>query len=73
MNIRVKITRDRSGRAVTMDLEDYLKGVVPSEIKAESCPMEAQKAASSLMRSTPTATAGAASPRWSAGAVLSPT
>lgn len=44
MKIRVKITRDRSGRVVTMDLEDYLKGVVPSEIKAETCPMEAQKA-----------------------------
>ena len=44
MHIRVKITRDRSGRVVTMDLEDYLKGVVPSEIKAETCPIEAQKA-----------------------------
>ena len=44
MHIRVKITRDKSGRVVTMDLEDYLKGVVPSEIKAETCPMEAQKA-----------------------------
>ena len=43
MHIRVKITRDRSGRVVTMDLEDYLKGVVPSEIKAETCPMEAQR------------------------------
>lgn len=44
MHIRVKITRDRSGRVVTMDLEEYLKSVVPSEIKAESCPAEAMKA-----------------------------
>ena len=44
MDIRVKITRDGSGDIRTMDVEDYLKGVVPSEIKASSCPMEAQKA-----------------------------
>lgn len=44
MIIRVKITRDGSNAIKQIDLEDYLKGVVPSEIKAASCPMEAQKA-----------------------------
>lgn len=44
MIIRVKITRDGSNAVRVLDLEDYLKGVVPSEIKAASCPMEAQKA-----------------------------
>lgn len=44
MKIRVKITCDGSNAVKTLDLEDYLKGVVPSEIKASSCPMEAQKA-----------------------------
>lgn len=44
MNIRVKITRDGSNAVREIDLEEYLKGVVPSEIKAGSCPMEAQKA-----------------------------
>lgn len=42
MNIRVKITRDGSNAVREIDLEEYLKGVVPSEIKASSCPMEAQ-------------------------------
>lgn len=44
MKIRVKITRDGSNAVRVLDMEDYLKGVVPSEIKASSCPMEAQKA-----------------------------
>ena len=44
MKIRVKITRDGSNAVRGIDLEEYLKGVVPSEIKASSCPMEAQKA-----------------------------
>ena len=44
MQIRVKITRDGSNAVRALDLEEYLKGVVPSEIKAASCPMEAQKA-----------------------------
>lgn len=44
MIIRVKITRDGSNAVREIDLEEYLKGVVPSEIKAASCPMEAQKA-----------------------------
>lgn len=44
MHIRVKITRDRSNRVEVLELEEYLKGVLPSEIKAESCPMSAQQA-----------------------------
>lgn len=44
MKIRVKITRDGSNAVREIELEEYLKGVVPSEIKAASCPMEAQKA-----------------------------
>lgn len=44
MNIRVKITRDGSNAVRVLDIEEYLKSVVPSEIKAASCPMEAQKA-----------------------------
>lgn len=36
MEIRVKITRDRSNRIITMDLEEYLCGVVPSEMPANS-------------------------------------
>lgn len=44
MKIRVKITRDGSGEIRTLDLEEYLRGVVPSEIKASSCPMAAQQA-----------------------------
>ena len=44
MHIRVKITRDGSSRIESLEMEEYLKGVVPSEIKAESCPAEAMKA-----------------------------
>ena len=44
MHIRVMITRDGSSRIESLEMEDYLKGVVPSEIKAESCPAEAMKA-----------------------------
>lgn len=44
MKIRVKITRSSPSRVEELDLEDYLKGVVPSEIRAASCPIEAQKA-----------------------------
>lgn len=44
MRIRVKITRDGSNIVKTLDLEEYLRGVLPSEIKAGSCPAEAQKA-----------------------------
>lgn len=43
MNIRVKITRDGSNRIVEMDLEEYLRGVVPSEMPS-SWPAEALKA-----------------------------
>lgn len=43
MNIRVKITRDKSNRIVTMDLEEYLRGVVPSEMPSSSH-LEALKA-----------------------------
>ena len=31
-NIKVKITRDRSNQVIEMDLEEYLRGVVPSEM-----------------------------------------
>ena len=44
MDIRVKITRDGSNAVRVLDVEEYLKSVVPSEIKAASCPLEAQKA-----------------------------
>lgn len=44
MHIRVKITRDGSNRVESLELEEYLKGVLPSEIKAEICPMSAQQA-----------------------------
>ena len=44
MDIRVKITRDGSNAVRVLDIEEYLKSVVPSEIKAATCPMEAQKA-----------------------------
>ena len=44
MKIRVKITRDGSNAVRVLDMEEYLKGVVPSEIKASSCPMAAQQA-----------------------------
>lgn len=44
MHIRVKITRKGSSRIESLEMEEYLKGVVPSEIKAESCPAEAMKA-----------------------------
>ena len=44
MHIRVKITRDGSNQVEVLELEKYLKGVLPSEIKAESCPMSAQQA-----------------------------
>lgn len=43
MNIRVKITRDGSNIIKTMDLEEYLRCVVPSEMPA-SWPDEALKA-----------------------------
>ncbi len=43
MNIRVKITRDGSNTIKTIDLEEYLRCVVPSEIPA-SWPAEALKA-----------------------------
>ena len=43
MNIRVKITRDSSNTIKTMDLEEYLRCVVPSEMPA-SWPAEALKA-----------------------------
>ena len=35
MHIRVKITRDGSNQVEVLELEKYLKGVLPSEIKAE--------------------------------------
>jgi len=44
MNIRIKITRDGNpdrGKIVTLDLDDYLRGVVPAEMYA-SDPPEAQ-------------------------------
>lgn len=44
MIIRVKITRGGSNCVENLDLEEYLRGVMPSEIKAGSCPIEAQKA-----------------------------
>lgn len=43
MNIRVKITRDKSNAVKTMDIEEYLRGVVPSEMSS-TWPMEALKA-----------------------------
>ena len=43
MNIRVKITRDGTNRIVTMDLEEYLRGVVASEMPS-SWPIETLKA-----------------------------
>lgn len=43
MNIRVKITRDGSNTIKTIDLEEYLRCVVPSEMPA-SWPAEALKA-----------------------------
>lgn len=43
MNIRVKITRDGSNTIKTIELEEYLRGVVPSEMPA-SWPAEALKA-----------------------------
>ena len=42
IRVRVKTTRDGSNAIRTMDLEEYLRGVLPSEIKAGSCPLEAQ-------------------------------
>lgn len=44
MDIRVKITRDGTNEVRTIELEEYLRGVIPSEIKASTCPLEAQKA-----------------------------
>ena len=41
--IRVKITRDKSNRIITLDLEEYLRGVVPSEMPS-TWPIEALKA-----------------------------
>ena len=43
MNIRVKITRDGSGRIETLDMEQYLIGVVASEM-SDAWPLEALKA-----------------------------
>ena len=43
MDIRVKITRDKSNVVKTMDIEEYLRGVVPSEMSS-TWPMEALKA-----------------------------
>lgn len=43
MDIRVKITRDGSNAIKTMDIEEYLRGVVPSEMSS-SWPLEALKA-----------------------------
>lgn len=40
MNIRVKITRDGSNKVVTMNIEEYLRGVVASEMPS-SWPIEA--------------------------------
>lgn len=51
MDIRIKITRDGSNRIVTRDLEDYLRDVVPSEIKAGYCPLQAQMAQAIAARS----------------------
>ena len=71
MKIRVKITRDGSNAVREIDLEEYLKGVVPSEIKAGSCPMEAQKAQAVAARTAvsssfppPTPTCRLKGPRW---------
>ena len=36
MNIRVKITRDGSNKICTMDIEEYLRGVVPAEMPSKS-------------------------------------
>lgn len=43
MNIRVKITRDGSNAVKTTEMEEYLRGVVPSEMPS-SWPAEALKA-----------------------------
>lgn len=43
MDIRVKITRDNSNRIVVLNLEEYLRGVVPAEMPASS-PQEALRA-----------------------------
>lgn len=43
MEIRVKITRTKPERVILLDLEEYLRGVVPSEMPA-SWPLEALKA-----------------------------
>lgn len=43
MDIRVKITRNGAARVVTLDVEEYLRGVVPSEMK-QSWHIEALKA-----------------------------
>ena len=54
MHIRVKITRDGSSRIELLEMEEYLRGVVPSEIKAESCPAEAMKAQAVAAPASPT-------------------